>query len=111
MGSILRGLGLTLLAATACLLVADALGWIPPGIADPWLSRGLYASLSSLGAGLALGLLAPVGREIRRGRCARCGRRIERRQTYCRDHLRATLDEYRDQARHMGSARRPPVSS
>ena len=48
---------------------------------------------------LALALLSPIGRELRRGRCVRCGAQIERTQTYCADHLQEAVNEYRDRTR------------
>ena len=69
---------------------------ISAGTADVWLWRGGWAGTLVLGAGLLAGVLSPVSRELRRGRCVRCGARIERTQTYCRDHLQQTVDEYRD---------------
>lgn len=99
MGRLLRYLGLVLLAATAVLLIADVLGWIASGTADRWIRHSARAGIASLGAGVLLGILRPVGRTLRRGRCARCGATIERGQTYCMDHLQEAVNAYRDQAR------------
>jgi DNA polymerase III delta prime subunit len=35
-------------------------------------------------------------REIRRDHCVECGAPVERGHRYCRDHLKAALDEARD---------------
>ena len=96
MGPLLRRVGLGLWIATIWLALAQLAGLIPAGRADVWLWRGAWAGTLVLGAGLVAGALAPVSRELRRGRCVRCGVRIERTQTYCRDHLQQTVNEYRD---------------
>jgi hypothetical protein len=96
MGHVLRRLGLGIWIATIWLALAQLAGMIPAGTADVWLWRGVWAGTGTLGLGLLGGLLSPVSRELRRGRCIRCGARIERTQTYCRDHLQQTVNEYRD---------------
>lgn len=98
----LRYLGLGLLALTACLLLSDAMGWTPAGQLDPAIGIGWRAGLICLAAGVALTVLAPLGRVARKGRCVRCGAGVERGQVYCRDHLKATVDEYRDQLHDRG---------
>jgi len=85
--------------------MADAVQWIRPGSIDLWIWWSSRLGLTLLGAGLILRLLAPVGRELRRGRCVRCGTAIERGQTYCMDHLQATVNQYRDETR-AGALRR-----
>ena len=105
MARLLRYLGLVLLAATAVLMLADGVGWIESADARPWVWNGVRAGAVCLGVGVLLALLAPLGRELRRGRCVRCGAAIERRQTYCRDHLQAAVNEYRDQTRNGAAAR------
>lgn len=99
MGRMLRYIGLAILAGTAWLLIADLGGWIPDGVADRWTTRLLVLGAGLVAVGLLLRLAAPVRREIRRGRCSRCGAPIERGQTLCRDHLKQTLDEIRDRTR------------
>lgn len=105
-GRLLRYLGLVLLSLTASLLLADALAWVEAESIDPWIRHSARAGIASLGAGVLLGLLSPVGRTLRRGHCARCGAPIERGQTYCLDHLQAAVNEYKDQAR-SGKLKRP----
>jgi len=95
----LRYLGLLALCATALMLLADSAGWIEAGALDGLISIGWRAGLVCLGAGLLLTLLEPVRRVARQGRCVRCGAAVERGQAYCRDHLKAAVDEYRDQVR------------
>ncbi len=91
-------LGALTLAATAWLFLADAFGWIGSTGAQPWVGLGLQASVGLLAVGLLL-TLVPLDRLLHRSRCARCGAEIERGQIYCRDHLRSTLNQYRDQTR------------
>lgn len=106
MGRTLRFLGLALLAAAVWTSLAEAIGWITPALASDWGSLALKSGLLCLGAGILLGAFSPVGRELRRGRCVRCGAPIERGQTYCTDHLVATVNEYRDRARERMESRR-----
>ena len=101
MARTLRYLGLAILALTAWLLLAQEFGWVGrPERLDVWVLRGVWAGLGCIAAGILLSLLNPVGRALRQGRCARCGATIERGQTYCLDHLQATLNEYRDETRN-----------
>lgn len=91
--------GLAILAVTAWLLVADLQGWLPPGVASAWTWPLIRAAAACFGGGIALMIASPLLRELRRGHCVRCGKRIERGQVYCLDHLQQTLNEYRDQTR------------
>jgi len=99
LGRLLRYLGILLVAATAVLMLAEGVGWLEGSVVDRWIWWGARAGVVCLGAGVLLALLSPVGRELRRGRCVRCGVAVERGQTYCRDHLQAAVNEYRDQTR------------
>ena len=96
----LRYLGLVALAATALMMLSDSVGWTEPSALDPALSIAWRSGLVCLGAGLLLTLLEPLRRATRQGRCVRCGAAVERGQAYCRDHLKAAVDEYRDQLRN-----------
>ena len=96
MGRVLRRVGLAIWLVAIGLALAQLAGLIPAQTADRWLWRGIWTGSGALGLGLILGILAPVSRELRRGHCIRCGVRIERSQTYCRDHLQQTVNEYRD---------------
>ncbi len=98
----LRYLGLAILAATAALLVVGETGWAPAAKLDPWIRPALVIGVACLAGGILLAAFAPVRRTLSRGRCARCGVRIERGQTYCLDHLQETVNEYRDHARDLG---------
>ena len=93
----MRHLGVAALAAAAWVLISGELGWLTEPSVDLLFRPLFLGGLGGLGLGLLLAMLAPLGREIRRGRCARCGSGIERGQTYCNDHLRETVQEYQDQ--------------
>ena len=99
MARLLRFAGILLLAATAGLMMAEGVGWASSEELRPWIWASARAGVLCLGAGILLALLSPLGRELRRGKCVRCGAPIERGQTYCRDHLQAAVNEYRDQNR------------
>ena len=99
MGRWLRRTGLGIWALAIWVALAETAGWLPDGSADSWLWPGLWAGAAAVGLGMLLGVASPLGRELRRGRCVRCGVRIERGQTYCRDHVQAAVNEYRDRAR------------
>jgi hypothetical protein len=102
---------MVILAATACLLVASLADWIPDAKSDYWISRGAAVGLGCLGAGMLLRLLGPLGRELGRARCSQCGAPTERGQRFCRDHLKAALDEARDRTRESILARGGPRGS
>jgi hypothetical protein len=95
----LRYVGTFLLAVTAVLMLAEGVGWLEGTITDVGIWWAARLGVLSLGAGVLLAFLSPVGRELRRGRCVRCGAPVERGQTYCSDHLQAAVNEYRDQTR------------
>ena len=99
MGRILRITGLIALAGAAWVLLAGEAEWIPAGVANATFGPLAVGGAAGLGLGLLLGLLNPVGRKLRQGRCARCGAAIEKGQSYCLDHLRDTVNEYQDQMR------------
>ncbi len=111
MGRNLRHLGLVILAATVFLLLASLGDWIPEATSDYLISRGAAVGLGCLGAGMLLRLLAPLGREMGRAHCSRCGAPTERGQPFCRDHLKAALDEARDRTRESVLAREGPRGS
>jgi len=97
LGRTLRHLGTAGLAAAAWVLISGEMGWLAEPNVDLLFRPLFLGALGVLGLGLFLAMLAPLAREIRRGRCARCGSRVERGQTYCNDHLRQTVQEYQDQ--------------
>lgn len=99
MSRLLRRIGLGVWLATIWLALAQLAGAVPTGSADVWLWRGIVTGAAALALGFLLSGTGLLSRELRRGRCVRCGARIERGQTYCRDHLQATVNEYRDRQR------------
>ena len=99
MGPVLRYIGLVLLAALAWIVVADSTHWIPPGSLDSWIFPVGAGGVGCIALGVLLGMLSPVARRMRQGRCVRCGGRTERGQTYCASHLQETVNEYRDNLR------------
>jgi membrane protein implicated in regulation of membrane protease activity len=99
----LRTLGLTILAAAMFLLIAGEAGVVEQRFVDLLFVRGLQAGGIAFLVGVALSLLAPFARMVRRGHCVRCGKSIERGQTYCHDHLKNAVQEYQDHVRdHLG---------
>ena len=95
----LRALGLVILAGATVLLVAGEAGAVATRHVDLWFIPAVQAGAIALVAGLALSLLAPFGRMVRQGRCVRCGVSIEKNQTYCHDHLKNAVQEFRDHTR------------
>ena len=98
MGRGLTTLGAVLLLATLALWIGDAVGALSD--LDPAISGWtLKAGAGLLAAGLLLRVLYPVSRHVVHGRCAVCGHAVERGHTYCRDHLRETVNAFRDETR------------
>ena len=95
----LRTLGLTILAGATVLLVAGETGVVPAHYVDVWFMPVAQAGAIAFVAGLVLSLLSPFGRMVRQGRCVRCGTLIEKNQTYCHDHLKNAVQEFRDHTR------------
>jgi hypothetical protein len=99
MGKNLRYIGLVVLAAAAWMLIAVEAEWVPSGLPDMVIPMLVGAGVLCIGAGMVISLINPVGRKLSKGRCARCGAKIERGQSYCLDHLRETVNEYQDRER------------
>lgn len=99
MSRTLRFVGLAGLAGAAWVLLASEAGWMSSSVADAVFRPLALVGAICVGTGLLLGLLNPMGRKLRQGRCARCGSSIEKGQSYCLDHLRDTVHEYQDQMR------------
>ena len=104
MGRMLRFGGLALLAGSAWFLLAGEVGWLSAEIVEVWLAPLAKGGLAMLVIGFGLSLLAPVGRAMRRGHCVRCGASTERGQTFCLDHLKASLNEVQDRMRKTTEA-------
>jgi hypothetical protein len=111
MGRTLLILGLVVLVGTAWLLLADTIGWVPPGTSDPWTSKGIALGVACLAGALLFRLVRPLRREMERDRCVQCGAPTERGHRYCRDHLKAVLDQARDRTRRSLEATREPKGS
>ena len=92
----LRTFGLVILAGATVLLVAGEAGAVPARHVDVWFIPAAQVGAIAFAVGLALSLLAPFGRMVRQGRCVRCGVSIEKNQTYCHDHLKNAVQEFRD---------------
>jgi hypothetical protein len=52
--------------------------------------------------GLVLGLAGRAISGIGGPTCPRCGRRVSRGRAYCDDHLKETINRYRDEQRQKG---------
>jgi len=93
-------LGALLILATIALWVADVVELIPSTTDDRWSGLTLKAGITALAVALLLRLITPIAGAIGAGRCTVCGRATERGHTYCLDHLQATVNAARDQARN-----------
>jgi predicted nucleic acid-binding Zn ribbon protein len=99
MGRGLATFGSVLLLLTLALWIGDAVGALPAADVASWSGITLKAGAALLAAGLLLRVVSPVRHKLVHGRCAVCGHPVERGHTYCRDHLQATVNTYRDQTR------------
>lgn len=99
MGRTLVQLGSVALAVAVWAALAGSVGWVSQEFADRCWPLALKLGLACVAGGLILRTLHPVGRMLREGHCARCGRRVDRGQIYCRDHMKKALEEVRDQVR------------
>jgi hypothetical protein len=62
----------------------------------------LFAGAAAVAAGAALKILGRGVAGFVARSCPRCGRRVARGRVYCEDHLKETIDEYRDRQRDGG---------
>jgi len=106
MAGFLRWFGILCLAGAVWLLLAGAGGWVAEGRVEALARTAAMVGIAALAAGIALGFVGRVSRPLTKGRCAKCGVRIERGQVYCLDHLLATVDETRERARNEVCRRR-----
>jgi hypothetical protein len=111
MGRRLLGLGVMLIVTTVALWVAEVADWIPASTDDRWSSLTLKAGLIALAAGVVFRILAPLAGTAGKGRCTVCGRSTERGHVYCLDHLQATVNATRDEARRRTPPRPPTFRS
>jgi len=100
-------LGLTILAASIVFLVAGEAGVFDSRYVDRWFIRGLQAGGIAFLGGVVLSFLAWFGKMVSRGHCVRCGKSIEKGQTYCHDHLKHAVQESQD---HIRDGLGPPNS-
>lgn len=99
MGRTLLQLGLVVLAGAVWLFLGGQVGWLDAATSDHWGPLALKASIGCMAGGLLLRAISPMERRLRGARCARCGNPTEPGHLYCRDHMKQTLDELRDQTR------------
>ena len=93
MGRTLRAIGLLAIAIWAVLLlVGEFLGWESPRRSLPVLFLGVALMIG----GILLDIVSRAGRVIRRPRCARCSRPVQKGETYCPDHFRDAINRIRD---------------
>lgn len=76
--------------------LAGAAGWIPRDRTDAWGRVALGLGAAFVAGGVILWVAAPLGRILRGSRCARCSRPTDRGHVYCQDHLKETIEEFRD---------------
>lgn len=83
-------------------------GWLPSEAVDHWSVVATALGVAAIVGGVLAAMAAPVRRRLEKRRCVRCGAPTEREQMYCRDHLKQTLDEIRDQTRRRMTERDAP---
>ena len=99
MASLLMRLGTALIVGDILYLAI----WTARGGANPHLFRIILAvgGLCLLGAAI-LSIVTRARSEIKAPSCPRCGRRVVRGRVYCEDHLKETINRYRDEQRQKG---------
>jgi hypothetical protein len=98
-------LGLVLLAGAAWFLLAGELGWAAPRFVEVWFAPLAAAGAVAIALGFVLKMFSGVGRRMQLYRCARCGAPTGRGETYCRDHMQQTVNEYQDEMRRRTARR------
>jgi hypothetical protein len=91
--------GLALLAVSAWGLIAIEAGWFPSSLPEQLIPMLAGAGVVLIGVGMLLAAIGSLGQKVRRGRCARCGAKIQRGQSYCMDHLKEAVNEFQENAR------------
>jgi len=95
MAALLVRFGMLLLVGD---LVYLAVGEWMMGGADPRLFRTILASgVLSLAGGFVLSFLQRARSGIIGPTCPSCGKRVTRGRVYCDDHLKETINRYRDE--------------
>ena len=88
-----------ILAVSAWVSIAAAAGWIEHDIYEAWFGPLFKSGAITFLVGLAFAVLGRLGGVFRGAACARCRRPVARGQIYCADHLKASIDEARDELR------------
>lgn len=86
------------------LFIVNSLVGIP--VVGEHLTNALFLQISGfavflIAAGLVLPVLGGAAGAVAGKRCARCGKRVEKNQLYCRDHQKAALEELRDRQKSI----------
>lgn len=99
MASLLVRLGTALIVGDILYLAI----WTARGGADPRLFRiVLAAGAMSLVGALVMAIVTRARSGIKAPSCPTCGRRTVRGRVYCEDHLKETINRYRDEQRQKG---------
>jgi hypothetical protein len=62
----------------------------------------LGAGVALLAASLILSIVTRVTSKMSGRKCPRCGRPVQQGHTYCQDHLKETVNQFRDAQRKKG---------
>ena len=73
------------------------------GIDDRLFRILLAAAAVCLLGGLVMSIVSRARSGISGPTCPRCGRRVARGRVYCDDHLKETINRYRDEQRQKGA--------
>jgi hypothetical protein len=90
--------GLLLLASVLYLAIAQ---WAFGAVDNALFLKILLGGGVSVAAGVVLWILGRGAAGLAARSCRRCGRRVKPGRTYCEDHLKEAIDEYRDQQREQ----------
>lgn len=99
MASLLMRLGTALIVGDILYLAI----WTARGGVNDHLFRTLLAAgaLCVLGS-VVLSIVTRARSGIKAPSCPTCGRRVVRGRVYCEDHLKETINRYRDEQRQKG---------
>ncbi len=96
MGSLLRNLGVTIIAAWAVmLLVLEYMG----EERFAWHLQMFSVGLALVLLGILIQFLGRAQSAVIRRRCVRCGHRVMQGQVYCADHFHESVDQAREKQR------------
>ena len=91
--------GLLLLASVLYLAIAQ---WAYGAVDNRLFTKILLAGGVSVAAGVVLWILGRGAAGHAARSCRRCGRRVRPGKTYCDEHLKEAIEEYRDHQRERG---------